>query len=111
MMINSKTVTLIAAISCIFDIGSVSGFSGQLSRRQSLHAVVGGIATAALPSVVPLLPANAVVSEETPRVVTRMGGLLVGILFSCYFLCLFSKVYLILTSASHRIRQTKTKIL
>jgi hypothetical protein len=78
LKMNSKVVTLFAAIYCILDIAHVSGFSGQLSRRQSLQAVVGGIATAALPSVVPLLPASAVVDEETPRVVTRMGGLLVS---------------------------------
>lgn len=34
------------------------------------------MATAVVPSLVSLLPANAVVDEETPRVVTRMGGLL-----------------------------------
>eukprot|EP00536_Pseudo-nitzschia_multiseries_P010083 jgi/Psemu1/319785/estExt_fgenesh1_pm.C_2960005 len=43
-------------------------------RVRSIQALVGGIATTA--SVLPLLPANAVVDEETPRIVTRMGGLL-----------------------------------
>lgn len=56
---------------------SASAFSVEQSRRQAIQAVVGGMATAIAPSVISVLPANAVVSEETPRVVTRMGGLLV----------------------------------
>lgn len=58
---------------------NVSALSNGLSRRQSLEALVGGVATTVLaPSVIPVLSANAVVTDETPRVVTRMGGLLVG---------------------------------
>lgn len=57
-------------------LSGVGAFSPELSRRQSLEAVVGGVATAVVPSLVSLLPANAVVDEETPRIVTRMGGLL-----------------------------------
>ena len=52
-------------------------FSSELSRRQAVaktfNTVAGGIATTVvLPNVV-----NAEISEETARVVTRMGGLLV----------------------------------
>ena len=59
----------------------VSGFS-VLDRRQAIQkALVGGVAasTAALlpGGVGGILPANAVVDEETPRTTTRMGGLLV----------------------------------
>jgi hypothetical protein len=54
----------------------VSGFS--VDRRQAIvQAAAGGFATAVAPGLVNILPANAVVDEETPRVVTRMGGLLV----------------------------------
>lgn len=56
---------------------SASAFSVEQSRRQAIQAIVGGVATAVAPSVISVLPANAVVDEETPRVVTRMGGLLV----------------------------------
>ncbi|CAJ1931103.1 unnamed protein product [Cylindrotheca closterium] len=55
---------------------SASAFSVEQSRRQAIQAVVGGMASVIAPSVISVLPANAVVSEETPRVVTRMGGLL-----------------------------------
>lgn len=54
---------------------SASAFS--VDRRQAIQAVVGGMATVVAPSVISVLPANAVVDEETPRIVTRMGGLLV----------------------------------
>lgn len=56
---------------------SASAFSVEKSRRQAIQAIGGGVATAIAPGVIAVLPANAVVSEETPRVVTRMGGLLV----------------------------------
>ena len=61
-------------------ISGVSGFSVETSRRQAIQAAVGGIATAVAPSLISVLPANAVVDEETPRIVTRMGGLLVCLL-------------------------------
>ncbi|OEU20888.1 Mog1p/PsbP-like protein [Fragilariopsis cylindrus CCMP1102] len=79
----------------------------QLSRRESLQALIGGVATAIVPSVVSILPAlaaegdeeaavvaevapevapevavapkvvyHSALTEETPRSVTRMGGLL-----------------------------------
>lgn len=55
---------------------TTEGFSSQLSRRQAFVKaanVAGGVAaTVALPNL-----AQAEVPEETPRVVTRMGGLLV----------------------------------
>jgi hypothetical protein len=58
---------------------TTNGFSvGDVSRREMLQkAVIGGVAVAA-PAAFQVLPANAVVDEETPRVVTRMGGLLVS---------------------------------
>ncbi|KAL3932752.1 MAG: hypothetical protein SGBAC_010705 [Bacillariaceae sp.] len=55
---------------------SASAFSVEQSRRQAIQSVVAGVATAVAPSIFSVLPANAVVDEETPRVVTRMGGLL-----------------------------------
>jgi hypothetical protein len=58
-------------------ISAASGFSMETSRRQAIQAAIGGIATAIAPSLVSVLPANAVVDEETPRVITRQGGLLV----------------------------------
>jgi hypothetical protein len=91
----------------------------QLSRRESLQALIGGVATAIVPSVVSILPAlaaegdeevaevaevavapkvvyHSALTEETPRSVTRMGGLLVGLsshsiilLFAFSFLALF----------------------
>mmetsp|Transcript_12532 Transcript_12532/g.23415 ORF Transcript_12532/g.23415 Transcript_12532/m.23415 type:complete len:222 (+) Transcript_12532:186-851(+) len=76
MMMKQTAITVLAAVCAVLDIGGVAGFSGELSRRQSLQAFFGGVATAVAPSVIPVLPANAVVDEETPRVVTRMGGLL-----------------------------------
>jgi hypothetical protein len=75
---KATTITLIAAaVFAVLDLDGASAFSGEFSRRESLQALVGGVATAVMPSVIPVLPANAVVDEETPRVVTRMGGLLV----------------------------------
>ncbi len=71
MMTKGSTLAFV----CTF-LSGVSAFSPELSRRQSFEAVVGGVATAVVPSLVSLLPANAVIDEETPRVVTRMGGLL-----------------------------------
>lgn len=67
---------------------STNNVETVVSRRQSLHALVGGVVTATglAPvlmngmSIQPIQPANAVVSDETPRVVTRMGGLLVRLL-------------------------------
>jgi cytochrome c biogenesis protein CcdA len=60
---------------------AVSGFSLEVSRREAFKAAltgVAGIATVAAPSLLSTMPAFAVVSEETPRIVTRMGGLLVS---------------------------------
>lgn len=78
------TLSLFAAAAAVVACASsyldgVSAFSGDLfSRRESLQALVGGVATAAaIPAL--LFPANAAVTEETPRTVTRMGGLLVRI--------------------------------
>ena len=57
-------------------LGGASGFSVDLSRREAIQAAIAGAATVIIPGV-SVFPANAVVDEETPRVVTRMGGLLV----------------------------------
>lgn len=59
-----------------FLCGSAAAFSVDVSRRQAIQAAFTGAATLAAPGLV--FPANAAVSEETPRVVTRMGGLLVS---------------------------------
>mmetsp|Transcript_1162 Transcript_1162/g.2667 ORF Transcript_1162/g.2667 Transcript_1162/m.2667 type:complete len:217 (-) Transcript_1162:2870-3520(-) len=69
----SKTSTIVALFAVL---SGVSAFSPEVSRRQSLQALVGGVAASVAPVLFPLLPANAVVDEETPRIVTRMGGLL-----------------------------------
>jgi hypothetical protein len=76
---TTAAIAWTTAIVCAsLDLDRVVAFSGEFSRRQSLKAVVGGVATAVAPKIIPLLPVNAVVDEETPRVVTRMGGLLVS---------------------------------
>jgi photosystem II oxygen-evolving enhancer protein 2 len=67
--------SLLALVVCYLFSGA-GAFSPEMSRRQSMQAAIGGVATAVVPSILPLLPANAVIDEETPRVVTRMGGLL-----------------------------------
>jgi photosystem II oxygen-evolving enhancer protein 2 len=58
-------------------LNGISGFSVDMSRRQAIQAGVAAM-TVAAPSLMTgnVFPANAVVDEETPRVVTRMGGLL-----------------------------------
>mmetsp|Transcript_22526 Transcript_22526/g.62729 ORF Transcript_22526/g.62729 Transcript_22526/m.62729 type:complete len:220 (-) Transcript_22526:164-823(-) len=73
MMMMKKQYAIVAFFAYL---SGVHGFSPEVSRRQTFRTLVGGVATAVVPSVLPLLPANAVVDEETPRVVTRMGGLL-----------------------------------
>jgi hypothetical protein len=74
MSILSKATILLAFLS------GASGFSVDVSRRQAIQAAFGGVVTAVVPSLLSILPANAVVDEETPRIVTRMGGLLVGLM-------------------------------
>ena len=64
-------------------LSGAAGFSVETSRREAIQAAMGGIATAVAPSLIAVLPANAVVDEETPRVITRMGGLLVCHLERC----------------------------
>lgn len=73
----------LALVALVSPMG-VSAFGGmnsqpkqEISRRESLMksvGVIGGIATS-FPFI-----ANAEPTEETPRIVTRMGGLLVSIL-------------------------------
>ncbi len=63
-------------------LGSTTGFSVDLSRRQAIQAAFAGAATAIAPSLVSVLPAYAMPDEETPRVVTRMGGNLVCSMWS-----------------------------
>jgi hypothetical protein len=75
---SATTVALVAVAFCaILDFDSVKAFSEGVSRRQSLQAIIGGVATAVTPAIIPVLPSSALVDEETPRIVTRMGGLLV----------------------------------
>ena len=64
-------------------LSGAAGFSVETSRREAIQAAMGGIATAVAPSLIAVLPANAVVDEETPRIITRMGGLLVCHLERC----------------------------
>ena len=110
----------------------------QLSRRESLQALIGGVATAIVPSVVSILPAlaaegdeeaavvaevapevapevavapkvvyHSALTEETPRSVTRMGGLLVGlssysiILYFCAFILSTFLRFALFTLSSH----------
>ena len=59
-------------------IPNAESFSAEVTRRQvfvkTVNTLAGGIATSvALPNL-----AAAEISEETPRVTTRMGGNLVG---------------------------------
>ena len=93
-MSTSRSVAcLVAAWSLL--IVSSSAFSTsppnngpEVSRRQTLQNFIKGgaaVATASAFGVGAGFPqaANAVVTEETPRVVTRMGGLLVSIVVFC----------------------------
>lgn len=70
MMTKESRVVLICTL-----LSGVAALSPEMSRRQSLQAVIGGVATAVVPSVVSLLPANAdddgqafpiITSEEAP---------------------------------------------
>jgi hypothetical protein len=87
-LLNKATILL--TILAISSTSSVSGFSVDISRRQALQAAAAGLATAVAPSLASILPAYAVVDEETPRVTTRMGGLLVRALYvgSIFILCM-----------------------
>ena len=63
-------------------VTTTSGFSvgdnSHLSRREAFQAAIGGMATVVAPTLIAgSMPAYAVVDEETPRITTRMGGLLV----------------------------------
>jgi hypothetical protein len=106
MMKGSTTIAVTCAVLLVAQLSNEAcAFSiEQLSRRESLQALIGGVATAIVPSVVSILPAlaeegdeevaaaevavapkvvyHSTLDEETPRSVTRMGGLLVGLLSS-----------------------------
>ena len=71
MMTKGSTIAVVCSL-----LSGVGAFSPELSRRESLQAAVAGVATVAAPSIASLLPAYAVIDEETPRTLTRMGGLL-----------------------------------
>jgi len=71
---------LLSALCLLSTVHNVESFSSEVvnTRREAFvkaaTAIAGGIATTvALPNI-----ASAVPTEETPRVVSRMGGLLVG---------------------------------
>lgn len=70
-MTKGSTIALMCSL-----LSGVGAFSPELSRRESLQAAVAGVVTVAAPSIASLLPAYAVIDEETPRTLTRMGGLL-----------------------------------
>jgi hypothetical protein len=53
-------------------------FSSDISRRQALTKAIGTVAGGVVTTLTLPGLANAEISEETPRVVTRMGGLLVS---------------------------------
>lgn len=100
MMKGSTTIAVTCAVLLVAQLSNEAcAFSiEQLSRRESLQALIGGVATAIVPSVVSILPAlaeegdeevaaaevavapkvvyHSTLDEETPRSVTRMGGLL-----------------------------------
>jgi hypothetical protein len=120
MMMKGATIAVSCAVLLVAQRSNEAcAFSvDQLSRRESLQALIGGVATAIVPSVVSILPAlaaegdeevavvaevaevvvapkvvyHSALEEETPRSVTRMGGLLVGlslhsiILYFCVFI-------------------------
>ena len=70
--------SFLCLVAAALTIHGSEGFSTELSRREALvktiHTVAGGVAaTVALPNL-----ANAEISEETARVTTRMGGLMVS---------------------------------
>jgi hypothetical protein len=65
------TALLVNQVTVAFSVDS-------LSRRDAFQAAFAS-ATAAVGVVgISVLPANAMPTEETPRTITRMGGLLVG---------------------------------
>jgi hypothetical protein len=77
MKSTTPTVLVTTAASWLLMLGgSASAFSVNLSRRKAIQAAIAGVAAA--PSLFSVLPANDLPSEETPGVVTRMGGVLVG---------------------------------
>ena len=53
-------------------------FSTQLSRREAFAKAVGTVAGSVVTTIALPQLANAEITDETPRVTTRMGGLLVG---------------------------------
>ena len=86
------SLSIIAAISCVQSTNAFAGVKNQsknvdISRRESfanVAALVGGIAGVAtiFPNVVSAEP-----TDETARIITKMGGLLV----SCSFPFIFAQ--------------------
>lgn len=73
-------------VSTLFAISSVQGFqvnssSSNISRREAWNKVISSSAAVVLSTGAIVLPkiAYALPSEESPRVVNRMGGLLVSL--------------------------------
>lgn len=69
--------TIATSTTALLLCGGASAFSVDISRREAIQAAVASVATVVTTGFV-ALPANAIPSEETPRTITRMGGLLVG---------------------------------
>ena len=87
------TKTLLPAL-CLLAalVQNAESFSSEVTRRQAfvktVNTIAGGIATTvALPNI-----ASAVITEETPRVTTRMGGNLVGSVFTSMTACIIVPV-------------------
>jgi hypothetical protein len=76
LSLTTTLALLVLAPSANAFAGMSSTSNADVSRRESfanVAAIVGGIAGLALPKVASAMP-----DEETPRVIARMGGLLVS---------------------------------
>ena len=80
----TKTLIPSLFLLAVASVQETNAFSAELSRRdavvKTLNTVAGGVAaTVAVPNL-----ANAVPEDETARVTTRMGGLLVCFQVRCF---------------------------